>query len=93
MLRFAYAQDLQTSRHLSVHHSQSDGSWVVASEELDLPFQNGWVRPRLKHMNLKKGEKATETPIMEYRIDWRRSTTDHFNLNSIAQTTTFLSSL
>ena len=56
-LRFAYAQDLQTSRHLSVHHSQSAASWVVASEELDLPYQNGWVRPRLKHMNLKKGRK------------------------------------
>ena len=56
-LRFAYAQDLQTSRHFSVHHSQSAVSWVVASDELDLPFQNEWVRPCLKHMNLKKGKK------------------------------------
>ena len=60
-LRFAYVQDLQTSRHSSVHHSQSAVSWVVASEELDLPFQNGWVRPCLKRMTLKKGEKATQS--------------------------------
>ena len=59
-LRFAYAQDLQTSRHLSVHHSQSAVSWVLASDEFDLLFQNGWVRPCLKHMNFKKGEKATQ---------------------------------
>ena len=42
---------------MSVHHSQFAVSWVVVSDELDLPFQNGWVRPCLKYMNLKKGKK------------------------------------
>ena len=57
--RFAYERDLKTSSHSCVHHSQLTVSWVVASDELELPLQNGWERPCLKHMNLKERKIAT----------------------------------